>query len=163
MLPAGTQLNGVVTYHICPDEEQDPSLKGGQGQVYKAYNKRPDGKGGRQRDQVFAVKRPVDPQKQSGQQREGQVYFNINPEEASHLAFLSDVVRHNNVPLLVMEWADKSLKDWLSEQPKLILPQLEVPMLKRTLEHGIQIVLGLISLHELQMVHQDLKPGEKHE
>jgi serine/threonine protein kinase len=163
-LSAGTLLQGLVTYCICDDEEQDSKLKGGQGQIYKAYC---NGSGGT-REKDFAVKRPVDRERQSGQQREGQVYWNINPSENSHLAFLNDVVSYNGVPLLVMEWADKSVKDLLDEQqevrarcpPERLLQFEQKVFLKQSLAHGIQTAKGLVSLHKLKMVHQDLKPGK---
>jgi hypothetical protein len=34
-LPAvGDSVDGVVTYWVCPDDEQNPALKGGQGMVW---------------------------------------------------------------------------------------------------------------------------------
>ena len=154
-------MHGVVSYIICDDDEQDPSLRGGQGQVLKVYCDGSDGTGGRKRVRDFAVKRPVDPARMRGLAREAQVYFNIDPSEAEHLAFLSDVLNHKGVPLLVMEWADKgSVKDWLKKQPKQPLPQMAKPLLIRALGYCIQIARGLVSLHEiLKMVHHDLKPG----
>ena len=165
VLSAGTSLDGVVTYYICSDEEQDRNLKGGQGQVYKAYCKT---FGSDERDH-FAVKSPVDPKQLGGLAREAQVYFNIDPRKAPHLAFLNDVVRHEGVPLLVMEWADRgSLSDYLLKQQQVLdrcpsdrLPQMQKALTKQALAYAIQIARGLVSLHgTLGMVHQDLKPGE---
>jgi hypothetical protein len=36
-LAAGDQIEGVVTYTVCPDDEQDPALTGGQGMTIKVY------------------------------------------------------------------------------------------------------------------------------
>ena len=164
VLSAGTCLEGVVTYTICSEAEQDRNLKGGQGQVYKAYCSTA---GTDERDH-FAVKSPVDPKRLGGLAREAQVYFNIDPRKAPHLAFLSDVVRHEGVPLLVMEWADRgSLSDYLPKQQQVLdrcppdrLPQMQKALTKQALAYAIQIARGLVSLHgTLGMVHQDLKPG----
>jgi hypothetical protein len=60
VLRAGTTLDGVVTYYICEDCEQVGGLKGGHGEVYKAYYN-----SGLSRRYV-AVKRPLDPTRLGG-------------------------------------------------------------------------------------------------
>jgi hypothetical protein len=168
-LAAGTQLEGVVSYYICEDKEQDKDgQKGGQGQVYKAYINSADSTAKSVRSLEFALKRPAGLKQYESLVREAQVYFNIDPRDTPHLAFLSDVVRHGGVPLLVMPWAaGGSLKGWLSQQQQLRercsvdrLPSFEGMVMKQGLGNAIQIARGLASLHDdLGMVHQDLKPG----
>ena len=155
VLHAGEVVDGgVVTYYICDDEEQQlADCKGGQGQVYRGYS---NGRGGIKRNCDFALKVPLDPRRLRGQAREAQVYFNIDPAEHPHLAFLADVVLHEGrVPLLVMDWADKgSLRDWLQKAAGMRAksPQMEAALEKKALEYAIQIARGLRSLHGLGMV-----------
>jgi hypothetical protein len=160
VLRAGTRANGVLAYTICDDAEQ-PGLQGGQGEVYQAYGKR--GRSGSK--SYVVVKEPVDRTRLARQAREAQVYFNIDPNSHPHLAYLSDVVRHEGTPLLVMDWAEQgSLNSWLQAQAESRTvysdAALPSPADKEALEFAIQIARGLVSIHTgLHMVHQDLKPG----
>jgi serine/threonine protein kinase len=167
-LLAGALINGVVSYNVCAVEELDPALKGGQGLVIKVYVM-----AGGKISCYYALKQPVDLSRLRGQAREAQVYFNLDPDEHVHLAFLVDVVRHEGVPLLVMEWAEKgSLEQWLAKQQARHVfckgkPAMESRLMQQALELAIQLARGLNSLHTLRdsegkpqpMVHQDLKPG----
>ena len=56
-----------------------------------------------------AVKQPNNPSKLRGQETEIQNFFNIELNNNPHFAFLSDVVRHDGIPLIVMEWATESI------------------------------------------------------
>jgi hypothetical protein len=124
-------------------------LKGGQGEVKKACTSNGNN---------FAIKKPLKPSELRGQEREIRNYFDINSADHPHLAFLTDVVRHEGTPLIVTEWADfGSLENWLSWQRE--LNPSDRP--EKGLEIAIQIARGLVSLHsdKLDLVHQDLKPG----
>jgi ankyrin repeat protein/serine/threonine protein kinase len=154
-----TVLAGLVTYTKC--EEQDSALKGGQGQVYKVYS----GVTGSDKKVYWAAKVPLDPKRLRGHAREIQVYFNLNPQEMHHLAFVSDIVRHEGVPLLIMEWADGgSLKVWIAKQVLVREKFKDQPafisrLVEQAVGSAIQIARGLEALHALNMVHQDLKPA----
>jgi ankyrin repeat protein/serine/threonine protein kinase len=161
VLRAGEKLEGMVTYHICADEEQKlVDCKGGQGQVYRGYCN--DDKC-MERSCDFALKVQLDPRRLRVQAREVQSYFNIDPTEHPHLAFVVDVLHDGRVPLLVMDWASNgSLHDWLQKVAGMHtdIPQVETALVKKALEYAIQIARGLQSLHGLGMVHQDLKPSK---
>ena len=80
-------LEGVVTYGMCKAEDGGVSfVKGGQGQVHKVFAKKI--RDGIVTKSFFAVKRPVNLKHTKGLAREAQVYFNIDPSDAPHLAFL---------------------------------------------------------------------------
>ena len=152
-LRAGMRATGVVTYHVSDDDEQNRELKGGQGLVKKAYS----GTQGSDTRDYFALKQPLDPRRLRGHAREAQVYFNLNPDEHPHLAFLADVARYEGMPLLVMEWADSDLRRWLQEQRSepVSAPHIAADRVGK----AIQLARGLRGLHKEQMVHQDLKSG----
>jgi hypothetical protein len=125
-LAAGDMIEGVVTYTVCSDDEQDPALKGGQGMVIKVYAGTGDNK------QYYAAKQPVDLTRLRGQAREAQVYFNLDPSEHVHLGFLVDIVRHMGVPLLIMEWAEEgSMQDKLDERQQKLCSQCGRPDAKK--------------------------------
>jgi hypothetical protein len=77
----------------------------------------------------------------------------------------------SNVPLLVTEWAEEgTLSAWMDKHvvklwagwtarraaDKAELSKLYLP---RVFAVGMQVLRGLVSLHEMKLVHQDLKPG----
>jgi ankyrin repeat protein len=127
-LAAGDAIDGVITYIVCPDDEQNPALKGGQGMVTKVYTLI----GNNDTKKYFAAKQPVDLTRLRGQAREAQVYFNLDPSEHVHLGFLVDIVRHMGVPLLIMEWAEKgSMQDRLDERQRKLCSQCGSPGAKK--------------------------------
>ena len=77
----------------------------------------------------------------------------------------------SDVPLLVTEWAEEgTLSAWMDKHvvklwagwaarraaDKAKLSKLYLP---RVFAVGMQVLRGLVSLHEMKLVHQDLKPG----
>ena len=154
-LRARMAVEGVVSYNVCDDGEQDPKLRGGQGLVVKAYT---IAAGSKKPSDYFALKQPLDPGRLRGHKREAQVYFNLDPNEHPHLAFLADVVGHEGTPLLVMEWADADLGRWLEQQQKKMWQRAQgnarmVSMLMQmSAGFGIQLARGLVCLHGLELI-----------
>jgi hypothetical protein len=172
LLGNGVVLQGIVDYAVC--EEQDASLKGGQGQVFKVKVIKGGDKARERQDYVdcdnyFAVKQTTNFSRRA-LVREAQVHFNL--EAMLHISVLCDVIEYDGMPMLVTEWANQgSLKDWLRNwnrsggHPLHHGGSHRAPVTEfrwtQAVELAIQLTRGMHALHnnKASIVHQDLKPG----
>jgi ankyrin repeat protein/serine/threonine protein kinase len=159
LLPAGTRVEGIVTYTICNDGTGGPAVvRTGNSIVYKAS-------AGRNGEHFFALKLAV---RGKNLLREASTYFAIDPDKVGEcgLTLLRDVAPSKAGPLLVMDWADKgTVADWIADPRRLQLleknPTMASLLRRRGVEYVLQAARALKALHESKpsRVHQDVKPG----
>jgi serine/threonine protein kinase len=70
-----------------------------------------------------------------------------------NIAKIVDLVKHNKVPVVVMELCDGSLQDFLDQNKGKQIPEIDILIIFK------QICIALEYIHEKGVVHRDLKPG----
>lgn len=154
ILEPGTTVNGVVTYTIV---KKGPDTSNSI--VYRGYAANSVG------SKSFVALKQVT--RASDLTTEAGTYFDINPTETPHLAFLRDVAKSSAGPLLVLDWAEHgTLEQWITTSNSRVAhpdptlrSRMAIGYFKKKIGLAIEIVRGLQELHDRGRVHQDLKPS----